>query len=199
MYSLASFVFSSVQSLSCVRLFATPWTAAHQASLSIANSQSLFKLMSNDSVMSSSHLILCHPLLLLPSIFPSIRVFSFVLDWLFIHFLIRLFSFLLSSFESPLYILGTNPMSNVWFANILFCTGVYIFTFLIIESFLEQVSHFYEVQFITFSSYRLRFWRSLCLILGPEYFLLKVYRLTNCKKLVFLQSRCVIYFKLIFL
>ena len=65
-----------VQSLSHVQLFATPWTAACQASLSIANSQSLLKLMSIESVMPSSHLILCHPLLLLPSIFPSIRVFS---------------------------------------------------------------------------------------------------------------------------
>ena len=67
---------SSVQSLSCVRLFATPWTAARQASLSITNSQSLLKLMSIESVMPSSHLILCCPLLLPPSLFPSIRVFS---------------------------------------------------------------------------------------------------------------------------
>ena len=67
--------FSSVESLSCVQLFATPWTAAHQASLSITNSQSLFKLMPIKSVMPSNHLILCHPLLLLPSIFPSIGVF----------------------------------------------------------------------------------------------------------------------------
>ena len=67
---------SSVQSLSCVQLFATPWTAAHQASLSITNFQSLLKLMSIESVMPSNHLILCRPLLLLPSIFPSIRVFS---------------------------------------------------------------------------------------------------------------------------
>ena len=68
--------FSSVQSLSRVRLFITPWTAARQASLSITNSQSLLKLMPIESVMPSIHLILCHPLLLLPSIFPSIRVFS---------------------------------------------------------------------------------------------------------------------------
>ena len=68
--------FTSVQSLSRVRLFVTPWTAACQASLSITNSQSLLKLMSIESVMPSNHLILCHPLLLLPSIFPSIRVFS---------------------------------------------------------------------------------------------------------------------------
>ena len=67
--------FSSIQSLSRVRLFATPWTAAHQAFLSITNSRSLLKLMSVESVMPSSHLILCCPLLL-PSIFPSIRVFS---------------------------------------------------------------------------------------------------------------------------
>ena len=67
---------SSVQSLNCVRLFATPWTTAHQASLSNTFSQSLPKLMSIKSVMPSSHLLLCHPLLLLPSIFPSIRVFS---------------------------------------------------------------------------------------------------------------------------
>ena len=66
---------SSVQSLSLVRLFVTPWTAAHQASLSITNSQSLLKLMSIESVIPSNHIILCHPLLLLPSIFPSIRVF----------------------------------------------------------------------------------------------------------------------------
>ena len=70
------FQFSSVQSLSCIQLFATPWTAACQASLSITNSQSLLKLMSIESVMPSNHLILCHPLLLPPSIFPSIRVFS---------------------------------------------------------------------------------------------------------------------------
>ena len=68
--------FSSVQSLGRVRLFATPWTAARQASQSIANSWSLLKLMSIKSVMPSNHRILCHPLLLLPSIFPSIRVFS---------------------------------------------------------------------------------------------------------------------------
>ena len=69
-------LFSSVQSLSHVRLFATPWTTAHQASLSITNSRSLLKLMSIESVMPSNYLILCHPLLLPPSIFPSIRVFS---------------------------------------------------------------------------------------------------------------------------
>ena len=67
---------SLVQSLSYFRLFATPWTAACQASLSITNSQSLLKLMSIQSVIPANHLILCHPLLLLPSIFPSIRVFS---------------------------------------------------------------------------------------------------------------------------
>ena len=69
-------MFSSVQSLSRVRLFATPWIAAHQASLSITNSRSVLKLMSIDSVMPSNHLILYHPLLLLPSVFPSIRVSS---------------------------------------------------------------------------------------------------------------------------
>ena len=68
--------FSSVQSLSHVWLFVTPWTAACQVSLSITNSQSLLKLMSNELVMSSNYLILCHTLFLLPSIFPSIRVVS---------------------------------------------------------------------------------------------------------------------------
>ena len=67
---------SSVQFFSCVWLFATPWTAALQASLSITNSWSLLRFMSIESVMPSKHLILCHPLLILPSIFPSIRVFS---------------------------------------------------------------------------------------------------------------------------
>ena len=70
------YLFNSVQSLSHVQLFTTPWTAARQNSLSITNSQSLLKLMSVESVMPSNHLILCHPLLLPPSIFPTIRVFS---------------------------------------------------------------------------------------------------------------------------
>ena len=69
-------MFSSIQSLSRVQLFETPWITARQASLSITNSLSLLKLMSIESVMPSSHLILCHPLLLLPPIPPSIRVFS---------------------------------------------------------------------------------------------------------------------------
>ena len=69
-------LFSSVQSLGHVQPFVTQWTTACQASLSITNSQSLPKLMSIESVMPSNHLILCHPLLILPSIFPSIRVFS---------------------------------------------------------------------------------------------------------------------------
>ena len=73
---LINYQFSSVQSLSCVWLFETPRTAALQASLSITNSQSLLKLMSIESVMPSNHLILCRPLLLPLSIFPSIRVFS---------------------------------------------------------------------------------------------------------------------------
>ena len=71
-----SFSISSVQSLSCIQLFATPWIIALQASLSITNSQSLLKLMPIESVMPSKHLLLCRPLLLLPPIFSSIRVFS---------------------------------------------------------------------------------------------------------------------------
>ena len=70
------FVSHSVQSLSCVQLFVTPWTAARQASLSITNSWRMLKLMSTESVMPSNHLIFCCSLLLLPSIFPSIKVFS---------------------------------------------------------------------------------------------------------------------------
>ena len=76
MYWLSGCIARSFQLLSCVQVFATPWTAEHQAYLSITNSQSLLKLMSIESVMSSNHLILCHPLLLLSSIFPCIRVFS---------------------------------------------------------------------------------------------------------------------------
>ena len=68
--------FSSVWLLSCIWLFVTPWTSAHQTSLSITNCRSSPKFMSIESVMPSNHLIICHPLLLLPSIFPSIRVFS---------------------------------------------------------------------------------------------------------------------------
>ena len=78
--SVSETFFSSVQSLSHVQLFATPWTAAHQVSLSITNSQSLLKRMSIETVMPSNCLILCHPLLL-PSIFPNIRVFSNELDF----------------------------------------------------------------------------------------------------------------------
>ena len=74
-HNIIYWLFSSVQSLSRVQLFATPWTAAHQDSLSITNSQSLLKLMSIELVMPSNHLILCCPLLP-PSIFPSIRIFS---------------------------------------------------------------------------------------------------------------------------
>ena len=70
--------FSSVQSLSCVRLFVTPWTTAHQTSLSITNSRSPLRLTSIESVMPSSHLILCRPLLLLPSIPPNISLFQWV-------------------------------------------------------------------------------------------------------------------------
>ena len=76
LYTVTYTIFSSVQSLSCVRLFATPWTTAHQASLFITNSQSPSKPMPIKSVMPSNNLILCRPLLLLPSIFPNIRVFS---------------------------------------------------------------------------------------------------------------------------
>ena len=68
--------FSTVQLLNGVRVFTTPWTTARQASLSITNSWDLLKLMSIELVMPSNHLILCYPLLLLPSIFPSVRVFS---------------------------------------------------------------------------------------------------------------------------
>ena len=74
--TLISGDFSSVQLLSRIRLFVTPWTTAFQAYLSITNSWSLLKLMSIELVMPSNHLILCHPLLLLPSICPSVRVFS---------------------------------------------------------------------------------------------------------------------------
>ena len=77
LFGFCLFVFSSsVQWLSHIQLFVTPWTAVRQASLSITNSRSLLKLLSIESVMPSNHLILCHPLLLLPSIFPSIGVFS---------------------------------------------------------------------------------------------------------------------------
>ena len=94
--------FSSVQSLSRVWLFATPWTAARQAPLSITNSRSLLRLMSIESVMPSNHLILCHSLLLPPSIFPSIRVFSnesaLHMRWS-SHCEVCLFTFVIMSFD----------------------------------------------------------------------------------------------------
>ena len=76
MYFIPKIIVAVVQSLCHVQLSATPWIAVHQASLSITNTWSLLKLMSIQSLMPTNHLILCHPLLLLPSIFPSIRVFS---------------------------------------------------------------------------------------------------------------------------
>ena len=77
LWIILAFIYTHVvQSLSCVQLFATPWTAACQASVSITNSPCLLRLMCTESVMPSNHLILYHPLLLLPSIFPSIRIFS---------------------------------------------------------------------------------------------------------------------------
>ena len=76
MFKIFLFIYQLVESLSYVRLFVTPWTAECQVSLSFTSSQSLLKLMSIELVIPSNHLILCHPLLLLPSVFPSIRVFS---------------------------------------------------------------------------------------------------------------------------
>ena len=103
---------SSVQLLSHGQLFMTPWTAARQAALSITNSQSLLKLMSIESVMPYNHLILCHPLLLLPSIFPSIRVFSnelaFCIRWP------RYWSFSFSIIPSNEY-LGLISFRTDWF------------------------------------------------------------------------------------
>ena len=84
-FSLSGSVSQSVQSLSRVQLFATPWITARQASLSITNSRSSLRLTSIESVKPSNHLILCHPLLFLPSVFPRIRVFSndsvFLISW----------------------------------------------------------------------------------------------------------------------
>ena len=95
-YILDMFQFSSFQSLSHVRLFATPWTAACQASLSITDSRSLLKLMFIESVMPSNHIILCCPLLLPPSIFPSIRFFFFQMSQFFKSGGQRSFSFSIS-------------------------------------------------------------------------------------------------------
>ena len=100
---------SSVQSLSHVWLFATPWTAACQASLAITNSQSLLKLMSIESVMPSNHLTLCCPLLLLPSNFPSIRVFSNNPMFLLAFTWVACCAFLSKS--SQLVILGRSPLA----------------------------------------------------------------------------------------
>ena len=112
--------FSSVQLLSHVRLFVTPWTAARQASLSITNSQSLLKLMSIESVMPSNHLILCHLLLLPPSIFPSIRIFSN---------------------ESALRIRWPKYWSGVPLPSLILYSGVHIF-----QSKTELIDFFLQVQ-----------------------------------------------------
>ena len=97
-----------VQSLSCVRLFVTPWTAAHQASLSFTISWSLLKLLSIELVMPSSHLVLCLPLLLRPSVFPSSRVFSSGIRWL------KYWSFSFSISPSSEY-LGLISLKIYWF------------------------------------------------------------------------------------
>ena len=131
-----------VQSLSCVWLFVNPWTAAHQASLSITNSWSLLKLMSIKSVMLSNHLIFYHPLLLLPSVFPSIRVFSN--ESIFLHQVAKYWSFSFSispsSEYSGLLFFGMDSFDllavqetlksllqhHSWKASILWCSAFFI-------------------------------------------------------------------------
>ena len=114
-----AFQFSSVRSLSRVRLFATPWIAARQASLSITNSRSSLRLTSIESVMPSSHLILCHPLLLLPPIPPSIRVFSnestLRMRWLQYWFQIHLWKKILT-----LVLGGSCARSRTWLSDFTF-------------------------------------------------------------------------------
>ena len=102
------FSVSSVQSLSCLRLFATPWIKAHQVSLSITNSWHSLKRMSIESVMPSSHLILCRPLLLLPPIAPSIRVFSNEVNSL--HEVAKVLEFQLQHQFLPMNIQGWFPL-----------------------------------------------------------------------------------------
>ena len=114
---------SSVQLLSHVRLFVTPWTAAHQAFLSITNSQSLLKFMSIESVMPSNHLILCQPLLLPPSIFPSIRVFSnesvLCIRWP------KYWSFSFSISPSNAYSILIECSSNIEYpSNVAYCSAI---------------------------------------------------------------------------
>ena len=121
---------SSVQSLSCVPFFVTPWTAARKSSLSITISWSLLRFMSIESVMLTNHLILCCPLLL-PSVFPRVRVFRSSA-----YFLIRLVAFLVLSCMN-LYLLEINPLSVVSFAIIFSHSEGCLFTLLIV-SFLVQ-------------------------------------------------------------
>ena len=123
---------SSVQLLSCVRLFVTPWTATHQASLSITNSQSLPKLMSIESVMASNHLILCHPLSSFPQSFPAVG--SFPMSWLFasvgqsIGYTFPLFFWISFPFRSPQstqqgspsYTVGSHQLFILYTAVLLF-------------------------------------------------------------------------------
>ena len=105
--------FSSVQSLSCIQLFATPWITARQASLSITNFQSLLKLMSIGSLMPSSHLILCCPLLLLPSIPPSIGLFQWI-NYIYTHTYIYHIFFIQSSVDGrAAFLIDKWPLRNI--------------------------------------------------------------------------------------
>ena len=109
-----TFHFSSIQSLSHVRLFVTPWITARQASLSITNSRSSLKLVSIESLMPTNHLILCHPLLLLPSIFPSIRVFSNVLAFSMIQWMLAIWSLVPLPFLNPAWTSGSSCIPEAW-------------------------------------------------------------------------------------
>ena len=174
---LIYFQFSSVQSLSRVWLLATPWITARQASLSITNSRSSLRLTSIESVMPSSHLILCHPLLLLPPISPSIRVFSnesalrmrwpkywsfsFSISvplWVFPYFNWMIASFFkLFEFWN---LLDISHMLDMWFVNFLPLWSL-IFYPLCIVFFREEVFNFHEVQIMSFSFCA---WCSWCLV-----------------------------------
>ena len=159
-YHITLLQFSSVQSLCCVWLFATPWTAAHQASLSISNSQSIPKLMSIESVMPSNHFILCHPFLLPLSIFPRIRVFSN--ESVLLHQVAKVLELQLQhqSFQRkpwfPLGLIGLISLLSKRFSRVFFSTTIQKHQLFSAHLYLWSHSYIHTYELILSSFYSLR-------------------------------------------
>ena len=148
-FSFFHFIIVVIQSLSPPHLFATPWTAAHQSSLSLIISQSLLKLMSIESTMPSNHLILSHPFLLLPSIFPSIRVFSSELALCIKWTKYWSFSFSISPSIRGWFPLGLTGLISLISFTLSFLKLLILF-WRLLEGDLQQIHHLFNCSYLSF-------------------------------------------------